>query len=137
VDIVASIIAIAVLVALLIYVRRHTSGESERPARPAPSVSDTGTKFHAVSIRYGASACDAARALEGRRFLSSAAPKLPLPECDAPACKCRFKHHQDRRTGRERRNIWGQGFGTGTTGQYPKEQRKGKDRRRGKSPDDF
>jgi hypothetical protein len=138
VDIVASIIAIVILLALLIYVRRHTASQTERPARPAVSVSDTGTRFHAVSIRYGANACDAAREMEGRRFLSSAAPKLPLPECDATECKCRFKHHQDRRSGRERRNFWGgQGFGSGTTGQYPKEQRKGRDRRRNESPDDI
>lgn len=137
-DIVASIIAIIILVALLIYVRRHTAAKTERPARPAASVSDTGSRFHAVSIRYGASACDAAREMEGRRFLSSAAPKLPLPECDAAECKCRFKHHQDRRSGRERRNVWGgQGFGSGTTGQYPKEQRKGRDRRHGESRDDI
>ena len=138
-DIVVSIIAIAILVALLIFVRKRSAADaarSVRPTRPAAGLSDTGTKFHAVSIRYGPGACEAARAMEGRRFLSNAAPKLPLPDCDASECRCRFKHHKDRRSGRERRNIWGQGLGGGATGQYPQEQRDGRDRRREESPDE-
>jgi hypothetical protein len=136
-DVVASFIAIAALIALFIFVRKRAAADAARSVRPVASVSDTGTKFHAVSIRYGSGACEAARAMEGRRFLSGAAPTLPLPECDAAECRCRFKHHEDRRSGRERRNVWGQGLGGGTTGQYPKEQRKGRDRRREDSPDDY
>jgi hypothetical protein len=135
VDIVFSVIAIALLIGLFIFVRKRPASEAARPARPATKMSDTGSRFHAVSIRYGSGACDAAREMEGRRFLSSAAPKLPLPGCNAAECRCRFKHHEDRRSGQDRRNVWGQGFGSGTTGQYPKEQRKGRDRRRS-SPQD-
>jgi len=32
------------------------------------------------------------------RFLSSEAPRLPLPGCGAgAACSCAYKHHRDRR----------------------------------------
>jgi hypothetical protein len=68
--------------------------------------------------------------MQGRRFLSSAAPRIPLPDCDVMECKCRFAHHEDRRKGDDRRNPWGQGFGSGSTGTYKNEQRKGRDRRR-------
>lgn len=135
-DILTSIVAIAVLLILFYFVRKRSGSENVRPVERRVSTSATGTKFHAVSLKYAANACDAAKDMEGRRFLSSAAPKIPLPECDALECKCRFVHHKDRRSGDDRRNVWGQGFGSGSTGQYPKEQRKGSDRRDG-SPDEF
>jgi hypothetical protein len=134
VDIVVSFIAIAVLVALLIFVRRRAAAENARPApRPMTKSSSSSSRFHAVSIRYDSSACAAARSMEGRRFLSGAAPKLPLPECDVAVCKCRFRHHSDRRTGKDRRNIWGQGFGAAATGSFPQEKREGGDRRKSDS----
>jgi hypothetical protein len=37
--------------------------------------------------------------MSGKRFLSGAAPKIPLPGCDVLDCKCRFIHHKDRREG--------------------------------------
>ena len=129
-DIVASGIAVLLLIAILVLFRRQSTKQAARPERPRPSASETSSKFHAVSIRYAAGACNAAIAMEGRRFLSSAAPKLPLPECDAAECKCRFRHHDDRRSGKDRRNTWTQGMGGGATGPYLKEQRTGKDRRR-------
>lgn len=54
--------------------------------------------WHAVSIQPGAKRCEAATALLGRRFLSSEAPRLPLAACDEPACQCRFRKYDDRRT---------------------------------------
>ena len=129
-DVITSLIAVAVLLALLLFVRRNARKESTRPDEHRKKATVKNTRFHAVSIRFADDACDGARKREGRRFLSSAAPKIPLPDCDATNCKCRFKHHQDRRKGDDRRNAWGQGFGSASTGQYPKEQRKGSDRRR-------
>ena len=128
-DIVTSIIAIAALVVLFVFVRKRANHENVRPVQRRVSSSESGTKFHAVSIKFAANACDAAREMEGRRFLSGAAPKIPLPDCDASECKCRFIHHKDRRSGDDRRNVWGQGFGAGSTGNYPKEQRKSPERR--------
>jgi hypothetical protein len=135
-DVVTSLIAIAVLLGLLLFVRRNAKKENVRPDELTKTTTLKNTKFHAVSIRFAPNACAAAKNMEGRRFLSSAAPKIPLPECDATECKCRFKHHQDRRAGDDRRNAWGQGFGSAATGQYPKEQRKGRDRR-DNSPEEY
>ncbi len=62
-----------------------------------------GNPFHAVSIEPGHRACPEARAREGKRFLSAAAPMLPLKGCSNASCQCRYQHHEDRRTQRERR----------------------------------
>lgn len=60
-------------------------------------------RYDAVEIipaNYGA--CNAVRALAGKRFLSRKMPKLPLPECDRPQCECGYKYHKDRRDGPRR-----------------------------------
>lgn len=62
-----------------------------------------GNPFHAVSIEPGVKACAAANAAEGKRFLSSAAPMLPLEGCGRSTCQCRYVHHEDRRGKRDRR----------------------------------
>ena len=135
-DVVTSLIAIVILLGLLLFVRRHSKPENARPVERRKVSTAQTTKFHAVSLRFAPNACAAAKEMEGRRFLSTAAPKIPLPDCDASECTCKFKHHKDRRKGDDRRNAWGQGFGSGSTGQYPKEKRKGRDRR-DKSPDNY
>jgi hypothetical protein len=119
-------LALIVLVAWL-YLR------GRRPATDAPkpkSLADTSSgQYHAVSIKYDSGACEAAKAMEGRRFLSNAAPRLPLPECDVLECNCRFTHHKDRRTGKDRRSPFGAtGFGGGT-GSFEKERRETAGRR--------
>lgn len=58
--------------------------------------------FHAVSIRSPSSGCAAAKELEGKRFLSSEAPVLPVPGCTAATCICKYMHHEDRREGPRR-----------------------------------
>lgn len=135
-DVVTSIIAIAALIVLFVFVRKRSNRENIRPVERRVANPAAGTKFHAVSLKFYPNACQAAQEMEGRRFLSSAAPRIPLADCDAPECKCRFIHHKDRRSGDDRRNVWGQGLGSGSTGNYRKEQRKGTDRR-DDSPDDF
>lgn len=59
--------------------------------------------YHAVSIESGPRACAAARECEGRRFLSTSAPMLPLSECTHATCQCRYVHYNDRRSERDRR----------------------------------
>lgn len=59
--------------------------------------------WHSVSIRsVRFAACPLARACAGRRFLSSDAPPLPLPGCNAARCECHYLHHEDRREGPRR-----------------------------------
>jgi len=49
-----------------------------------------------------ATACAAVLACKGKRFLSAEAPRLPLPECDARRCDCKYRHFADRRDGARR-----------------------------------
>ncbi len=54
--------------------------------------------YHAVSIIASSGACELARRASGRRFLSSEAPRLPLRGCPLEgACRCSYRHHDDRR----------------------------------------
>lgn len=66
--------------------------------------------YHAVSVRPGRYACGAVLQLQGVRFLSSDAPRLPLTGCNAKSCNCRYQHHEDRReTDRRQNDVWGSG----------------------------
>ena len=123
-----TVLILVVLLGAWLIVRRRQKGTTEAP-HPVSRRHKESTAYHAVSIKFDTKACSAAKALEGRRFLSTAAPKLPLPDCDALDCKCRFVHHKDRRTGKDRRSPFGAGgFGAGT-GRFESEQRTGNDRR--------
>ena len=131
-SITASAIAIVILLAALLLVRRTQKSISERPAKKSkaqPSVTKAeNTKFHAVSIRLGGNACTAAKEIQGERFLASDAPQMPLPGCDVSDCRCRFVHYKDRRTKDDRRNPYSGTMGV-ATGNLKQEQRTGKDRR--------
>jgi len=59
--------------------------------------------WNAVSIICTSASCEAARALKGQRYLSAAAPRLPLADCTSPdACPCVYRKHADRRAGPRR-----------------------------------
>jgi hypothetical protein len=63
-------------------------------------------RFRGVEIVAAGGACPAARALHGVRLLTADAPRrLPLDDCDRPvACRCIYRHFDDRRTGPRREN---------------------------------
>ena len=86
-------------------------------------------EYHSVAIKYSQNACDAAKAMTGRRFLANAAPQLPLPECNFLECRCIFSHYDDRRSGRDRRSPFAPGTATGMTGTHRIERRECTDRR--------
>jgi hypothetical protein len=70
--------------------------------------SDTAHQHHAVSIICKDGACNAAKEMARTRFLTQAAPVLPLPSCDAAHCHCAYAHHRDRRSeDDERRSVHG------------------------------
>ena len=130
------IFLIVILIALIVMAQRNkatTNKRSPLPGRHDPA--KTGSQFHAVSLQSSGSACEAATAMEGKRFLAGAAPRIPLPECDVPKCKCRFIHHQDRRDSAERRGSHSQSR-IGDTGRHGKERRLRGDRR-DDDPEDF
>jgi hypothetical protein len=119
---------------LILRLRKRARDES---SRPLTSTGATTSAHHAVSINFSSNACKPARELAGRRFLAAAAPRLPLTDCDVLECKCRFIHHKDRRSGKDRRSPFApSGFGGGT-GQFEQELRTGKDRRAGDDEDLF
>lgn len=121
------LLGLLVAVWVLIRIRRKSAVEEAAPRRAASAVNSA---YHAVSIKLSPGACQAAKDMAGRRFLSTAAPKLPLADCNVLDCNCRFVHHKDRRSGKDRRSPFSpSGFGGGT-GNYECEQRKGSDRRK-------
>lgn len=75
-----------------------TAGRAAAP-RPARREAPAGGRFGSVEIRTRGGACEAARALEGQRFLAKDAPALPLAACSAAQCSCGFAKLGDRRTG--------------------------------------
>jgi len=79
--------------------------------------------WHGVSVVAPPEACAAAEELRGKRYLSSEAPSLPLPQCPSPTlCHCVYRHFSDRRSNSFRRES--------DRGQYPRPWR-GEQRRYG------
>ncbi|MGI9232289.1 MAG: hypothetical protein ACR2RD_01545 [Woeseiaceae bacterium] len=124
------VLALLLSVAWLILRIRRDKAERAADRLPGPKKLDTTSAFHAVSLKYSSTACDAAKAMTGRRFLSGAAPRLPLPGCDAMECRCGFAHHSDRRSGKDRRNPFNPATLAGGTGTFKVERRNRRDRRR-------
>ena len=127
------IAALLIVALVFLFFRPKRAAPDKRPAAKRPvEAADTG-EFHAVSIKYTSGACAAARNLKGKRFLSSAAPRIPLPDCDVLDCKCRFLHHKDRRDGEDRRDAYAPRI-AGVTGSFEKDQRKRRERREDSDP---
>jgi hypothetical protein len=121
-------LVLILLIAIWVLVRiRRSSGTDQ--TRTTVKAHKRNAVYHAVSIKLSGYACKAAKDMTGRRFLSTAAPKLPLPACDVLDCKCCFVHHKDRRAGQDRRSPFAAGGFAGGTGRFEAEQRKENDRR--------
>ena len=57
------------------------------------------SRFRGVQVKPSDySRCRAVSEIRGQRFLSDEVPQLPLDECDAEACECRYELFDDRRT---------------------------------------
>lgn len=108
---------------------RIRQNKAEAIAEAMPKRENKG-EFHSVSIDCSKYACDAAKAMAGKRFLASAAPRLPLPDCSFPECQCVFTHYDDRRTKHDRRSAFSGGGSTGMTGKHEAERRERTDRRK-------
>lgn len=123
------IVVLLVVIAGLLYYRQRKAQQHSESAKPERRVASSDSRYHAVSIRFDANACAAAKALAGSRFLAAEAPTLPLANCDAHSCQCRFVHHHDRRSGKDRRSPFAAGGVPGGTGKFDTERRTGNDRR--------
>ena len=84
------------------WVRRRI-GAQVRSAGARVEHSRVANPYHSVSIEPGPRACAEAKSRQGRRFLSTSAPMLPLRGCTQVTCQCRYSHHQDRRSQLDRR----------------------------------
>jgi len=78
------------------------SGKTSGTIKPKFSASHASPRasshWHAVAIKPKGQCCEAVQARRSARFLSSDAPRLPLPECStSDTCTCVYKHHADRR----------------------------------------
>jgi hypothetical protein len=122
------LLVVGLLIAWLFYRQGLDKPEERKDRRLSPAQKDR-ARYHAVSIKPGAYACSAANDIAGQRFLATEAPNLPLPGCDAAECECHFAHHDDRRTGKDRRSPFTPGGLPAATGTFAGERRKGKDRR--------
>jgi len=120
--------ALLVLTVTWLIVRiRQNKAAAEAESRP--KLSSEG-EYHAVAIKYSENACDAAKAMTGRRFLSRAAPNLPLAGCDFHDCQCKFAHYPDRRSKIDRRSPFNHRSMTDGSGSFEREKRQAKDRRK-------
>ena len=122
------LLVLGLLIAWFFYRQGLDKPEERRDRRISPMLKGK-SKFHAVSVKTGAYPCAAVNRISGQRFLASEAPELPLPDCDAEACDCHFVHHNDRRTGKDRRSPFTSGGMAAATGTYSGERRQGEDRR--------
>lgn len=85
----------------------------------------TPNPYHAVSIVTGLFVCAEAKKTEGIRFLAREVPSLPFKNCDSEQCRCRYRHHTDRRQGQRRhRDVWGSNLHW--VGQERREQPRGR-----------
>jgi hypothetical protein len=125
-----------VLLIVWLYLRRRSAARQAQEALAARPRKIEDTTYHAVSLKFGKDACAAAKSMTGHRFLASEAPQVPLPGCDAALCECRFTHHKDRRSGKDRRSPFGRGSIGGGTGRFDAERRQSTDRRKSADADD-
>ena len=124
------LLGIALVLSIAWLIIRIRRGKADVSPSQAKKLAREKVAFHAVSISVEQNACDAAKAMTGKRFLSNAAPPLPLPECDVLECRCIFTHHVDRRERRDRRSPFAAaGYSASTTGTHEKDRRARRDRR--------
>lgn len=98
--VIAGVLGIALL--LVIFVGLVRQG---REARAVATTRERGRDYHAVEIRSTERPCNASRMLLGTRYLSSEAPRIPLPGCDRTVCSCKYVHFKDRRA-QQRRDTY-------------------------------
>lgn len=96
------LLLVLVGLALLYLLRRQGSGDPGK-SRSKPSARKKAepakTPYRATLIITGEEACEAVRALADKPFLDSDqnTPNLPLANCTATRCRCRYAHRDDRR----------------------------------------
>ena len=75
-----------------------------RPKR-ASVITAAKPEFSAVKVAVDLNCCQAVRDMSKQAFLTNSAPSLPVPECDAMSCRCRYTYLEDRREGERRSPV--------------------------------
>ena len=83
---------------------KFNSGRKEVTSR-VKVASQAIARYPAVSIQCSGTECQAARGIQGIRFLGMDAPSLPLNDCTSPRCNCKYYHYSDRRSGHLERRV--------------------------------
>jgi len=89
---------LVLLIVVIAAVGAYLWYRSKMTAHPAAAPKQTASSYHAVTIRYHKDACLAVRELDGKKFLSNKAPRLPVQGCTMQNCGCKYVHYDDRRT---------------------------------------
>lgn len=92
------VIAIAIVLVFLF-------AKKQKAATPKSSPIKKSSPYRSVAVCCDEFACDGAKALSGKRFLISDTPLLPLLDCTAKKCDCKYSHHPDRRHFDEDRRL--------------------------------
>jgi hypothetical protein len=80
----------------------YKGADTDSPTTGPKARRSASRRWHAVAIVPTAASCAAAQTCKGTRYLACEAPPLPLAECDARRCGCRYAHFDDRRRGPRR-----------------------------------
>ncbi len=102
-----SILIIAMIVGLVVLFRLRQFRFAAQDNRKGDRRRGFGAThpFRAVSIETTPGGCNAAWAIRTQRFLREGAPALPLAKCNAAECRCRYRYHEDRRSGQMDRRL--------------------------------
>lgn len=105
-----SIILYGILLAILLtlmfvkYLRHH----AKKQLKAKLDVSTTQLRkpaFRCVEIKTDGTACEHVKSLQNKRILVEFAPLVPLNNCNAKECNCRYVRYNDRRSGVDRRTL--------------------------------
>lgn len=105
------LLLIGTAIAAVLFWRAKTGNASKSRTKGIPKTTKSSPQRHspyrATSIISNDGACDAVKSIGDKRFLDveRIIPTLPLPDCNAHKCDCRYEHHEDRRVfDQDRRN---------------------------------
>ena len=88
------IVVLIVAAAILLRSSKTSTRSKSNDRRPGARSS----RYHGVSCHPPLQSCDAAVKIADTRFLVAEAPQFPLSDCTARQCRCKYQHHEDRRS---------------------------------------
>lgn len=104
--------------------------EEPRPISVTRNQPSTRNKrYYGVSVQPGNNPCKAIEKIRWCRYLTHEAPRLPLPGCKRPECRCFLMPENDRRGGFDRRGDSFTAFGDYDPHAHKRRRDTGPDRR--------